>query len=136
MDLHAKAALAATAIIGLAGAASAQTPPPGGWCGGRLADLSPERAKALGVPGGAVLTGFNPGSPCNKAGLKANDVVLQVGETPVTKQDDLRAVLTAHKPGDRVKVRYLDVDGGRVERTLEVLLGVRPVEPAAPAPGR
>jgi Do/DeqQ family serine protease len=73
-----------------------------GWLGVSLQPLSDELAQALGAPRGkgAVVARVLPGSPAEKAGLGANDVILGFGNVAV---DDLqhfqRLVLDA--PVDR-----------------------------------
>ena len=73
-----------------------------GWLGVSLQPLSDELAQALGAPRGkgAVVARVLPGSPVEKAGLGANDVILGFGDVAV---DDLqhfqRLVLDA--PVDR-----------------------------------
>lgn len=55
---------------------------------------------------GVRLSGVVPGSPAEKAGLTAGDIIVKLGETPIT---DLRAFSDALKPlrpGDRVQVVF------------------------------
>src|SRR5947208_10542877 len=49
------------------------------WMGVRLKDVTPEKARELKLPGeyGAIVTKVEPDSPAAKAGLAANDVILQ-----------------------------------------------------------
>ena len=86
------------------------------------------------------------GSPAAKAGLKGGDITAQVGGTPValggdiitkvdgqavTSADDLQAIVSRHKPGDKVKVEFVR---NRKTHTAEVTLGTRPSSLAADEP--
>lgn len=73
-------------------------------------------------PGGVRLTGVRAGSPAEKAGLKGNDIIVQIGDTPVPDLQGMTSALRAHKPGDVVEIRILR-DG--VEQRLRVTLGTR-----------
>ncbi|HEU4700347.1 MAG TPA: M20/M25/M40 family metallo-hydrolase [Gemmatimonadales bacterium] len=59
------------------------------------------------APGGVRLTGIRAGSPAERAGLRANDIITRIGamETP-----DLQAMtdaLRSHRPGDTVDITVL-----------------------------
>ncbi|HZR96526.1 MAG TPA: trypsin-like peptidase domain-containing protein [Gaiellaceae bacterium] len=72
---------------------------------------------------GAQIVAVVSGSPADKAGLKAGDVVTSVAGTTVASGDDLTAAVATHKPGDAVDVT-ITRDGK--SQTLKVTLGVRP----------
>jgi hypothetical protein len=73
-------------------------------------------------PGGVRLTGVRAGSPAEKAGLKGNDIIVQIGESPVPDLQAMTNALREHKPGDVVEIRFLR-DG--VEQRVSVTLGTR-----------
>ncbi|HSB55647.1 MAG TPA: M28 family peptidase, partial [Gemmatimonadales bacterium] len=73
-------------------------------------------------PGGVRLTGVRAGSPAEKAGLKGNDIIVQIGETKVPDLQGMTNALRAHKPGDVVEIRILR-DGA--EQRVQVTLGTR-----------
>ncbi len=77
---------------------------------------------AAGDVKGERLTGITAGSPADKGGLKAGDVVVEFGGVAVTDLETYSAALYAHKPGDVVQVVVLR-DGQRL--TLTVTLGRR-----------
>jgi photosystem II stability/assembly factor-like uncharacterized protein len=64
----------------------------------------------LGIEGqdadaGARLTKIVPGGPADKAGLKAGDIILAVGDKPVLAYKQLVEQVQAHKPGDTILLR-------------------------------
>jgi S1-C subfamily serine protease len=63
-----------------------------------------------------------PGSPADKAGVRAGDVVVGMGTLDVADLQGLTDALRAHKPGDTVPLRLIR-DGKPL--TLEVTLGTR-----------
>lgn len=77
---------------------------------------------AAGKVPGLRLTGVRAGSPAEKGGLLAGDVIVEFGGVPVTDLQSYSDALYTHKPGDVVKVVVLR-DGKRIETT--VTLGTR-----------
>ncbi len=55
---------------------------------------------------GYRLSGTVPGSPAEICGLRAGDVIVALGDTPVAGIRDLSAALKSRSPGDRVMVRF------------------------------
>ncbi|MEZ0326189.1 MAG: PDZ domain-containing protein, partial [Fimbriimonas sp.] len=47
-----------------------------------------------------------PGGAADQAGIKEWDIILEIGGTPVTDIISLNKVLTPHKPGETVSVKY------------------------------
>jgi hypothetical protein len=58
-------------------------------------------------PRGVRFADVTPGSPAALAGLKAGDVLVGFGGTPVQNLYDFTYALRAHKPGDQVEVEVL-----------------------------
>jgi len=56
---------------------------------------------------GMKIDGTSPGSPAERAGLLAGDVLLQLGDVAIDDVYDLVYALGVYKPGDVVLVRYL-----------------------------
>ncbi len=82
-------------------------PPPraasGGGYGaylGTIPDFAP-------VERGVKLTGVRAGSPAEKAGIRAGDVIVRMGTMEVRDLQGLTDALRAHKPGDVVPVTVL-----------------------------
>lgn len=77
---------------------------------------------AAGTVPGLKLSGVRAGSPAEKGGLKADDIIVEFGGAAVTDLQSYSDALYSHKPGDVVKVVFLR-DGKRAETT--VTLGTR-----------
>ena len=56
---------------------------------------------------GLLLAGTSAGSPAEKAGLLAGDIVVQVGDIEIVTIHDFVYMLQVYKPGDVVLARYL-----------------------------
>jgi hypothetical protein len=73
-------------------------------------------------PGGVRLTGVTAGSPADRGGLKAGDVLTGIGADTVANLVDFQNALVKHHPGDQVDIR---VRRGDQTLTLSVTLGRR-----------
>jgi putative serine protease PepD len=73
-----------------------------------------------GVGNGAGIVSVEPKGAAAKAGLQAGDVVVAVGDRPVTTSTELTAAVRSQSPGDTVT---LTVRRGGDTRTVEVTLG-------------
>ena len=69
---------------------------------------------------GLLITGTNQGSPAEKAGLKADDIITRFGEILVTDIQGLADALRTYKPGETIQVIVLR-EGKEI--TLTVTLG-------------
>ena len=87
----------------------------GGTYLGSVPDFSP-------VERGVKLSGVTPGSPADKGGVRAGDVIVGMGKLDVADLQGLTDALRAHKPGDTVPLQLIR-DGKPL--TLEVTLGTR-----------
>ena len=72
--------------------------------------------------GGVTVASVQAGSGAASAGLKAGDVITEIAGTKVTTAEQLRAIISAHQPGDTVSVTVLR-DGS--SKTLSATLGSR-----------
>ena len=87
-------------------------PPPGSQAGAR------ERGSGYGaylgsIPDfgehaepGVLLAGARAGSPAEKAGLRAGDLIVKVGGSSVASLEELSLVLRSHRAGDVVEVEW------------------------------
>ncbi|WP_167647717.1 PDZ domain-containing protein [Mameliella alba] len=81
-------------------------PASSGWTGLRVQDLDADIAKALGVSGtSGVLVSEVLDGPVRAAGIKAGDVVLEMGGETVTDTRGLVAMVLAHRAGESIVVR-------------------------------
>ena len=80
-----------------------------GEIGVEIVDLPPEVAADLPTNdgAGAVIQGVRPGSPADRAGLRAGDIVLGVNGAKVRNAADLRARIGSLRVGDRATLRWL-----------------------------
>jgi putative serine protease PepD len=76
-----------------------------------------------GGQAGALISQVTSGSPAQRAGLRAGDVVVAIDGQAVQDFSELGARIRAHKPGDRVELRI--VRGGN-ETTVTATLTQRP----------
>ncbi len=67
---------------------------------------------------GAVVLDINPSSPAQKAKLLSRDIILRIGDTPVTNIDDLHRFLDEHPFGENYEMIILR--GGNL-KTLIIL---------------
>ncbi len=98
----------------------------GGYLGVVLTSIDAEKAKELKLDAGtkgARVERVQAGGPAEKAGIKADDVIVAVDDVLVAGEASVREWLGDRKPGDRVKLGVLR-EGKR--QTIEVALGERP----------
>jgi hypothetical protein len=55
---------------------------------------------------GVRITGTMPGSPAEKAGLQAGDVIVKLGDKPIASMREFSEALKAFSPGEKVTVTY------------------------------
>jgi putative serine protease PepD len=88
--------------------------------------VHPYLGVSIGTPvnrSGAQVATVRSGSPADKAGLKADDVITSFGGETITSPNDLTAAVAAKQPGDKVSITYVR-DG--TTKTTEVTIGTRP----------
>jgi putative serine protease PepD len=61
----------------------------------------------LNVKNGALVRFVTPGSPADKAGVRSGDIVIKIGETPVTSVADVFAGIRLHKIGEAVPIEVV-----------------------------
>jgi putative serine protease PepD len=72
--------------------------------------------------GGVGISSVKSGSAADDAGLKVGDVVVDVNGKRITDQSQLRAIISAHKPGDKLS---LTIRRGGTTKTVVATLGTR-----------
>ncbi len=95
-----------------------------GWIGVGINDIDENTAKALQLKNtnGALIVSVMKNEPADKAGMKAGDVVIQVGDKSVKNSSELLKAIAGHAPGTKVAVTVIR-DGK--ERKLNITLGDR-----------
>jgi serine protease Do len=93
-----------------------------GWLGVMIQPVSPELAKAFGLPDerGALVSQVTPGSPADEAGLKRGDVIVEYAGSGIERMRDLPRAVSATQPGERVELVVVR-EGDR--KTLDVEIG-------------
>jgi glutaredoxin-like YruB-family protein len=80
--------------------------------GASVADAASQARKHPGIPtSGAYVGKVRPGSPSQRAGLKAGDVITALGGQPVTRAADLHRLVAQMPRGRDVSLTY--VRGGK-----------------------
>src|SRR5438874_3737043 len=85
--------------------------------------LDETAAAANSLVVGALVTDVTSGSPADRAGIKAHDVVTKVNDQAIDDEHPLKDVLRQFAPGTRVTV--IVYRGGK-SQTLQVTLGTHP----------
>jgi serine protease Do len=98
-----------------------------GFLGVSIRDPQPLELEAVGITGreGALVSNVTEGSPADKAGLEAGDVVVELEGEAITGADELTRKVGSYQPGSRVKVKAFR--DGR-ERSFTVRLEERNAE--------
>ncbi len=101
-----------------------------GWLGVTVQPLSRDLAEYFGKPDlkGAIVTHVIDTSPAARAGIRVEDIILEVNGTPIDTEDlkdlnEFRRVIAAIAPETRVKV---NVQRAGRKKTLTVAIGEQP----------
>ncbi|MXW79470.1 MAG: Do family serine endopeptidase [Gemmatimonadetes bacterium] len=95
-----------------------------GLLGVRIGNLEPLLAEAMGLDNtqGVLITSVNSGRAADKAGVKRDDIVLEVDGQPVHNAVDLRSLIGSTAPGVEVELLVLrDGKQKRIKVELEAL---------------
>jgi serine protease Do len=108
-----------------------------GLLGVNIQDVSESLAKSFGRPdtNGALVSQVVPGSPSEKAGVKAGDIILDLNGQPVSGASQLKNIVGQTKPGAAAK---LTIWRDKKTITLNVTIGERTAKAlaaGAPKPG-
>ena len=78
-----------------------------GWLGVRIQDVTKEIAEAekLDEPRGALVSSVSPGSPSEKGGIKAGDIILEFDGKLINEMSELPKIVAATDVGKKVKVK-------------------------------
>ena len=89
------------------------------YTGLQLIDMDRRIAQGLAQARGAFVRDVDPRSPAADAGLQRYDVIVALGDQPVTNRRDFLVGLYDFRPGDDVTL-VLIRDGERISTTLEI----------------
>jgi serine protease Do len=92
------------------------------YMGVSLAEITPQVAAQFRLPvrEGVGIVEVEPGSPAERAGVRAQDIITRANDTPVTSTGDLRRVIRGAGPGGTVSLTVLRPGG---TSTLRLTLG-------------
>ena len=76
----------------------------------------------LPVKQGVLVTDVQRGSPAARAGLRPQDIITRINDSPVAMGGDVRRVLRAMRPGNEVRITVVRPPNG-ARTTLNVTLG-------------
>lgn len=92
------------------------------WLGLSYIPITPELAQKYGLPvkEGAIVAEVNSGSPADRVGIRAEDIIVQIGKQEISDAGDLRSALRGRQPGEQLALRLVRPNGERRSLTLEV----------------
>jgi len=96
-----------------------------GWIGVEPQDITPELAESFGLQkaSGTIIAGVLRGGPADKAGIRPGDILLSVGDKPVSDTVSMLNLVAQLTPGDKVALTVLR----KSKKTeLNVVVGKRP----------
>ena len=98
-----------------------------GWLGVSIQDVNEGMAKALKLEdrNGAIISQVMKDSPAEDAGVKEQDVIIEVNGKIVNDSSNLKNLISSGRPNDKTKLTI--IRDGR-EKSLTVTLGLRPGE--------
>jgi len=100
-----------------------------GWIGVGVQDMTPEIAESFKIPNtrGTLITEVFRGTPADRGGVKAGDVLVAVDGKAVTDSASMLNLIAALKPGSETTLRLMR-EAKAVE--LRVTVGKRPAKQA------
>ena len=106
-----------------------------GWLGVVIQEVSKELAETFGLskPMGALIADVQKGSPADKAGLQASDIVLKFDGKPIHDANELPRLVGTTKQGAKVVVQVWRK--GAV-KDINLVVGEVPSEKMAQRPGK
>ncbi len=93
-----------------------------GFLGIAMLPIDEATAKGFGLerPIGVLIDDVFPNTPADKAGLKVEDVIVEIDGQRVDRINQIQDKVARKRPGDRIKIKIIrDAD----EKTVEVVLG-------------
>lgn len=80
-----------------------------GWLGVMIQKVTPDLARAFNLKdeAGALVGDVTPGSPAEKSGIKAGDIIVEFNGKPIKEMNDLPRLVAAIPVGKSVEVKLL-----------------------------
>ncbi|MBT9595657.1 MAG: DegQ family serine endoprotease [Vitreoscilla sp.] len=105
-----------------------------GRIGVRIAPVTKEVAESIGLgkPLGALVQGVEPGTPAEKAGIEAGDIIVKVDGRQVEKSGDLPRIIGGTKPGSKAMLQVFR--RGTYKEVGVTVAEIEPDKPRASAP--
>jgi serine protease Do len=102
-----------------------------GWLGVSIAEISDDDLGRLKLreAKGVLVRGVMPGEPADQGGVKADDVIVALGGTPLEAPRDLQRIVSTTPVGTRVRVVVLR---GGEQKEIEVTIGRYKERPERP----
>jgi serine protease Do len=107
-----------------------------GRIGVRIAPVTKEVAESIGLgkPVGALVQGVEPGTPAEKAGIEAGDIIVKVDGRTVDRSGELPRIIGAAKPGAKATLQVFRRGSYKdVPVTVAELEADKPRAPASPS---
>lgn len=91
------------------------------WIGISYGEITPEIARALGLPvsEGVIVAAVVKGGPADKAGIKPDDIIVQIGDRKVTGSAVIENFIRNARVGQKVEIVIVR-DSGRKQVTVEL----------------
>lgn len=86
---------------------------PPGFLGVEVRELDAATARRLGLDAnaGVLVMGASPGTPAARAGISEGSVITAIDGQRVSSIDELGSALHRHKPGEEIRVTWVDENG-------------------------
>ncbi|MGF7184015.1 serine protease Do [Desulfitispora alkaliphila] len=88
-------------------------------------EITEQQSQWYDLPKGIFITEVEPGGPAQRAGIRAEDIIVAIDDNKLTSFDDLKAQMDKRKPGDELTVGLIR-KGESLKVTVE--LGERPAD--------
>jgi serine protease Do len=102
-----------------------------GWLGVYIQPLTSDMKEALGVDHGLLVNEVASDGPAEKAGVKAQDVIVEFNGQPVFNLPDLQGTVAVFPVGKTAEVKIVR---GKTEKVLKIKIGMMPEDIAGTAP--
>ena len=103
--------------------------PPAGWLGLTIQELTPQIAMRfnIDVSEGAFVAAVQPGSPAERGGVRAGDLIVSLNGKKISNPDALRKEVAKISPGTSIEVILYR---GPLEKRVRISVGAPPREAA------